>query len=164
MGILDLLRRTRAAPGKSSLGDTDTVRKVVAELDAVAPERARHLAALGYLLGRVAFDAGDHRNAIGNFRSALSCPEVHTASAEGFAVLTDFYLAKALEAEGYLTAALHEYEAYERRAAPLAESAAGIERPGQGIIRPPALATLLRLNRGSAAGPISAIHVAVSQG
>jgi uncharacterized tellurite resistance protein B-like protein len=54
MGILDVLRRAKTTPAESSLGDTDTVRKVVAELDAVAPERARHLAALGYLLGRVA--------------------------------------------------------------------------------------------------------------
>jgi len=56
MSILDFLRS--AAPRAASSGDTaqtDTVRKVIAELDLVDAKRARHLAAFAYLLGRVAY-------------------------------------------------------------------------------------------------------------
>lgn len=35
-------------------GDTESVRRIVAELDKLDPERARHLAAFAYLLSRVA--------------------------------------------------------------------------------------------------------------
>jgi uncharacterized tellurite resistance protein B-like protein len=35
-------------------GDTDTVRRIVAELDELAPSRARYLAAFAYVLSRVA--------------------------------------------------------------------------------------------------------------
>jgi len=35
-------------------GDTDTVRRIVAELDRLDPARARHIAAFAYILGRVA--------------------------------------------------------------------------------------------------------------
>ena len=36
-------------------GDTETVRKVIAQLDQMDPERARFIAAFGYILGRVAY-------------------------------------------------------------------------------------------------------------
>jgi uncharacterized tellurite resistance protein B-like protein len=39
-----------ASPG----GDTESVRRIVRELDAMEPERARYLAAFAYVLGRVA--------------------------------------------------------------------------------------------------------------
>jgi uncharacterized tellurite resistance protein B-like protein len=38
----------------ASTGDTETVRKVVEALDKLEPERARFIAAFGYILGRVA--------------------------------------------------------------------------------------------------------------
>ncbi len=51
MGILDFLRRPEpAADG----GDTDTVRRIVSELEAMPVERARYIAAFAYILGRVA--------------------------------------------------------------------------------------------------------------
>src|SRR5258705_13077036 len=51
--ILDWLRSVRSTdpPGQ---GDTDTVRRIVGELDKLAPERARYLAAFAYVLSRVA--------------------------------------------------------------------------------------------------------------
>jgi uncharacterized tellurite resistance protein B-like protein len=53
MSLLDWLKGTRSdsTPGQ---GDTDTVRRIVAELDRLDPQRARHLAALAYILSRVA--------------------------------------------------------------------------------------------------------------
>jgi len=43
--------RPSAAPPS---GDTDTVRRIVAELDQLDPSRARYLAAFAYVLSRVA--------------------------------------------------------------------------------------------------------------
>lgn len=43
----------RAGAGPSG-GDTDTVRRIVAALEELPPERARYLAAFAYILGRVA--------------------------------------------------------------------------------------------------------------
>ena len=53
MSILKLLGLggTAGAPGP---GDTDTVRRIVAELDRLDPDRARYIAAFAYILGRVA--------------------------------------------------------------------------------------------------------------
>jgi len=52
MSILDWLR---GAPARSETrGDTDTVRRIVAELDRLEPARARYLAAFAYVLSRVA--------------------------------------------------------------------------------------------------------------
>lgn len=42
------------APGKAGHGDTDTVRRIAAELDRLEPDRARYIAAFAYILGRVA--------------------------------------------------------------------------------------------------------------
>lgn len=42
------------APEKAGHGDTDTVRRIAAELDRLDPERARYIAAFAYILGRVA--------------------------------------------------------------------------------------------------------------
>ncbi len=56
MSILDLLglARRRAADSRSGDTDTDTVRRIVASLDRLPPERARYVAAFGYVLARVA--------------------------------------------------------------------------------------------------------------
>jgi uncharacterized tellurite resistance protein B-like protein len=53
MGISDWLlgRRTESS---STYGDTETVRRIVAELDRLEPARARYLAAFAYVLSRVA--------------------------------------------------------------------------------------------------------------
>ena len=40
--------------GGSGAGDTETVRRIVGELEALEPERARYVAAFAYILGRVA--------------------------------------------------------------------------------------------------------------
>jgi len=53
MGLLDWIR-SEASKKPSARGDTDTVRRIVAELDKLEPGRARHLAAFAYVLSRVA--------------------------------------------------------------------------------------------------------------
>jgi uncharacterized tellurite resistance protein B-like protein len=52
MSILKLLGLKPHAPAVT--GDTETVREIVARLEALPPERARRLAAFAYVLGRVA--------------------------------------------------------------------------------------------------------------
>jgi uncharacterized tellurite resistance protein B-like protein len=59
MGILDLLGLGRPgassdAKGMSNHGDTETVRRIVGELERMDPSRARFLAAFAYVLSRVA--------------------------------------------------------------------------------------------------------------
>jgi uncharacterized tellurite resistance protein B-like protein len=53
MSILERLRRFGATPSPTQ-GDTDTVRRIVGELDKLDPQRARFLAAFAYVLSRVA--------------------------------------------------------------------------------------------------------------
>jgi uncharacterized tellurite resistance protein B-like protein len=53
MSLLDWIRHAGSS-GAPSHGDTDTVRRIVAELDRLEPERARYLAAFAYVLSRVA--------------------------------------------------------------------------------------------------------------
>lgn len=53
MSILDLLGLKRSSQTPPS-GDTETVRRIVRELEALEPERARYLAAFAYILSRVA--------------------------------------------------------------------------------------------------------------
>lgn len=45
---------TPDAEGSSAAGETDTVRRIVARLEAMPPEQARHLAAFAYILARAA--------------------------------------------------------------------------------------------------------------
>jgi uncharacterized tellurite resistance protein B-like protein len=52
MAWIDWIRRKAAEP--AGTGDTDTVRRIVRELDRLDPLRARHLAAFAYVLSRVA--------------------------------------------------------------------------------------------------------------
>lgn len=54
MGILDVLRAVSAKPAATERGDTDTVKRIVAELDSLPAGRARFLAAFAYVLSRVA--------------------------------------------------------------------------------------------------------------
>jgi uncharacterized tellurite resistance protein B-like protein len=51
MSLLDWLR---SRGDSASQGDTDTVRRIVGELDKLDPDRARYLAAFAYVLSRVA--------------------------------------------------------------------------------------------------------------
>jgi uncharacterized tellurite resistance protein B-like protein len=53
MSILEWFRAMRPASAAAQ-GDTDTVRRIVSELDKLDPARARYLAALAYVLSRVA--------------------------------------------------------------------------------------------------------------
>lgn len=53
MSLLRFLGLAEDEPALES-GDTETVRKIVAEMDAMEPAKARFLAAFAYILGRVA--------------------------------------------------------------------------------------------------------------
>lgn len=53
MSILELLGFRQGGP-RVGVGDTETVRKIVAELDSLPPETARYLAAFAFTLARVA--------------------------------------------------------------------------------------------------------------
>ena len=80
MGILDLLGlgRTGAssdAKGMSNHGDTDTVRRIVGELERMNPDRARFLAAFAYVLSRVAsadYDVDAGYSSLGSLRIGFS--------------------------------------------------------------------------------------------
>jgi len=54
MSILDLLGFGRGGPRAAGAGDTETVRRIVRELESLPPERARYLAAFAFILARVA--------------------------------------------------------------------------------------------------------------
>ena len=58
MGILEVLgvggRGATERPAASRHGDTETVKRIVSELEALEPARARFLAAFAYVLSRVA--------------------------------------------------------------------------------------------------------------
>jgi uncharacterized tellurite resistance protein B-like protein len=53
MSILELLGFRRGGPPAGS-GDTETVRKIVRELESLEPEKARYVAAFAFILARVA--------------------------------------------------------------------------------------------------------------
>jgi len=59
MSIVEQLKRwasraSGAVPEGTSDGDTETVRKIVRELDSLEPSRARYVASFAYILGRAA--------------------------------------------------------------------------------------------------------------
>lgn len=54
MSLLDLLGLARRRAADSASADTDTVRRIVASLDRLEPDRARYIAAFAYVLARVA--------------------------------------------------------------------------------------------------------------
>lgn len=59
MSLLDWIKGTASSRGgRTGHGDTETVRKIAGELDKLPPQRARHVAALAYILSRVA--GADH--------------------------------------------------------------------------------------------------------
>jgi uncharacterized tellurite resistance protein B-like protein len=53
VGLFDFLT-SNASEQRQSSADTDTVRKIVDRLDQLEPDRARYLAAFGYILARIA--------------------------------------------------------------------------------------------------------------
>lgn len=58
MSLLENLKKLLAPGGGAPApaaddGETETVRRIVAELEAIEPQRARYLAAFAYILGRV---------------------------------------------------------------------------------------------------------------
>ncbi len=53
-GILKFLGWSGAPEVDSGLGETKTVRKIVRQLDQLAPDQARYVATFAYILGRVA--------------------------------------------------------------------------------------------------------------
>ncbi len=72
-------------------------------------------AAAHYVLGRCLATAGDKQGALAEFRTALLCGDF--GDDREIAALCHFHLAEALAAEGYLTAALNQYEAFGKQAA-----------------------------------------------
>lgn len=54
MSILDFFGLRRGAPRREEAGDTETVRRIIRELESLEPERARYLAAFAFILARVA--------------------------------------------------------------------------------------------------------------
>jgi uncharacterized tellurite resistance protein B-like protein len=54
MSILDLFGIRRGSPRREETGDTETVRRIIRELESLEPERARYLAAFAFILARVA--------------------------------------------------------------------------------------------------------------
>ncbi len=99
-----------------------------------------------YLLGLLAFEDGQWERAIRYYRTALKASNAEAEPA--YAALCRFHLAKALNAEGYLTAAIEQYRAYEAAVAALQEEARSNRD----------LAALLAINEGRAGKPISVAY------
>lgn len=99
-----------------------------------------------YLLGREAAETRQYEQAITEYRVALKCSDASKAG--DFKALTHFYLAKALNATGYLTAAIEQYVQFERAVAELPASESVDQE----------LTTLLQINQGSAGGPVSVLY------
>ncbi len=79
MSVLAWLRADQPS-GASTRGDTDTVRRIVSELDRLDPERARFLAAFAYVLSRVAgadlhIDAAETASMVGFVQQVGRLPE-----------------------------------------------------------------------------------------
>lgn len=99
-----------------------------------------------YLLGRLALDDGQNEEAIRQLRIALKSS--NAGDAVDHAALCHFHLAKALNAGGYLMAAIAQYREF--------ESAAALTTSNPNVV--PELETLLRINKGSAGVPISVAY------
>ncbi len=99
-------------------------------------EKMPDSSAAHYILGRCLATAGDLAGAMIEWRTALLCRDFGEDGET--AALCHFHLAEALAAEGYLTAALEQYEAFGRRStiSPMAKGE---------------LASLLTTRRGSTA-------------
>ena len=72
-GILKFLGWSGSPEADLGLGETETVRKIVRQLDQLAPDHARYVAAFAYILGRVA-------------RADLKVSEAETATMEHIVV------------------------------------------------------------------------------
>lgn len=83
-----------------------------------ALEGNRDDAVAHYILGRCRLIGKDTVAAMQSFRTAMQCSD-YDANREA-AALTHFFLARALDSEGYLTAALDQYAAFKRTAGGLA--------------------------------------------
>ncbi len=107
---------------------THAQRAIEGDPDAAAPH---------YVLGRCHAMAGEKAEALKAYRTAAACSDLEAESET--ATLAHYHLAQALGGEGYLEAALREFEAFERSAATAATSTTRLE-----------LAALLRSTRGMA--------------
>jgi uncharacterized tellurite resistance protein B-like protein len=54
VGVMSLMRFLGLGPGASTAGQPETVRRIVAALERMDPDIARHVACFAYVLGRVA--------------------------------------------------------------------------------------------------------------
>ena len=99
-----------------------------------------------YLLGRLAFEDQQQPDAIGHYRLALKAS--NAAAHPAFAAACRFHLAKALNAEGYLTAAIEQYRAFEDAVASLPDEARSNRE----------IEALLAINDGRAGKPISVAY------
>ncbi|UCG16980.1 MAG: tetratricopeptide repeat protein [Phycisphaerales bacterium] len=98
-----------------------------------------------YVLAMLAVASGESAEALRRFRIALQCPDV--ASNPARLAMTHYRLALCLEGDGYLTAALEQYRAYERQVTRVEETP-----PDD-----PELAKLIQVDGRSAAAPIATI-------
>jgi hypothetical protein len=55
MSVFDWLRQRSTPSAATAQGDSNTVRRIVSELDKLEPDRARYLAAFAYVLSRAAW-------------------------------------------------------------------------------------------------------------
>ncbi|MCH7813928.1 MAG: tetratricopeptide repeat protein, partial [Planctomycetes bacterium] len=106
---------------------------------------------LHYLLGMTATDAGEVDTAILEFRIALRCGDAEAVP--GLRCVTTYRLAERLKEQGYLTAAIELYQAFEQVAAGLSDSSEA----------EPELAGFLQANQGIAAGPLSEAYEALGR-
>ncbi len=99
-----------------------------------------------YHLGRLSSDDLKYDDAIREFRTALLASNASEQPA--YVALCHFHLARALNAEGYLTAAISEYRRFEDSVASLSDSQKAESE----------LASLLQINQGNAGAPISVAY------
>lgn len=77
-----------------------------------ALETHNDLSAAHYIMGREKMLAGNDRDAITSFRTALRCSDLHKDM--NIAALCHYHLARALEDDGYLFASLEQYQSFEK--------------------------------------------------
>ncbi len=134
-----LLHR-QSALAYHAIGNRERVRTHVSKAAAANPDDV----VVQYLLGRLAFEDQDRTEAIKRFRIAIQASNVNAAP--DFVALSWFNLARTLNAEEYLTAAIEAYRGY--------ESAADLPDSND---HDHAFASLKRLNGGNAGEPISVL-------
>jgi len=119
-----------------------------------------------YILGRCYAAGSDKQNAMTELRVALQCGDF--GSDAEIAALCHFHLAEALAAEGFLTAALKEYEAFGREAAaappPEKSELASLLATRRGSVAESKAQVLERLGRFDEAAAILSPFVAAAPG